>query len=210
MALEPDGIAVVDLDEFPGVGLVQPVLGRFDLLTALETLAEQPVFVTDAISEGRALQRRQRFHEARRQPPQPAVAKRRIGFVVQDFLLVEAQHPQRLIHGLFQPQVDDRIPQHPPDQEFHRQIADPLGPLVAGGAERIDPGARHQVAHGKADGHPPVKGRREFRPPPLAVGQVVKDLVVQGLGRRNGVQIKPRSGGKSWGNAMAARIAPKG
>ena len=185
MALEADLVAVVDAHEFPGMGLVQPVLGRLHLLAALEALAEQPVLVADAIAEGRAVQRGERLHETGRQPPQAAIAKRRVGLILQDHLLVQAQQGQRLAHLRLQFQVDDRIAQDAADQELHRQVIDPLGALVAGGADRVDPGADHQVAHGEADRQPPVEDGGEFGAAPLGMGQMVQDLVAQILCRQS-------------------------
>ena len=207
MTLEPDLVAVVDAHEFPRMRLVQPILGGLDLLAALEALAEQAVLITDPIAEGRAGQRRQRFHETRRQTPQPAIAQGRVGFIVQDHLLVQTQQGQRLAHGGLQVQVDDRIAQDAADQELHRQVIDPLGALVAGGTDGADPGADHQVAHRIADGKPPIENGCEFRAAALGVGQVMQDLIAQILCRQGLGHIPPLAQGKIRTTRHGHRVA---
>ncbi|HQN68970.1 MAG TPA: hypothetical protein PLW19_03905, partial [Anaerolineaceae bacterium] len=63
---------------------MQPVFRRLDLLAVLEPLAEETVFIADAIAIGRAAHRRHAFHETGRQTPKATVAKRRVRLILDD------------------------------------------------------------------------------------------------------------------------------
>ena len=158
IALEPDRIGAFGPLEFPRIAVLQPILGHFRLLTAREMLAKQPVFIADAIAVSRAAHRRHAFHETGRQPSQTAIAQGGIGLILDNGPKVLTQARHHLDGNIAQTQIDRGIFQQPPDQEFHRQIVDPLaifGPCPAGrGEPRLD----DPVANRKTQRHAPVIG----------------------------------------------------
>src|SRR5690606_17082129 len=98
-----DGFGALEL---PGVALVEPVLGRLDLPAIVETLAEHAVLVADAVADCRDPQRRKRVEEARRQPAQAAIAKRRVRLVGDDRVIVQAARLDRRARLIFEAQID--------------------------------------------------------------------------------------------------------
>ena len=64
--------------EFPGVAEAQPFVRIFLLPALRDDLAEQAEIVADAVADGGNGQRRHALHEARREPPEAAIAERRI------------------------------------------------------------------------------------------------------------------------------------
>jgi hypothetical protein len=91
MAAEADLERDLGALELPDMALDEPVLGRLDLAAVLEALPEEPVLVADAVAVGGRAERGEAFHEAGREPPEPAVAERRVGFVAHDRLEGQAQ-----------------------------------------------------------------------------------------------------------------------
>jgi hypothetical protein len=60
--------------DLPGVAEAQPLIGQLDLPAVLNRLIEDPELVSDAITNSRNVERRQRVHVARGQAAQPPVA----------------------------------------------------------------------------------------------------------------------------------------
>ncbi len=63
--------------------LTLPVIGRFNLLAIIERLAEQAILIVQSVAGGGLPHRCHRIHVAGGQPPQPAVAQRRIDLLLQ-------------------------------------------------------------------------------------------------------------------------------
>jgi len=188
-----DAAAKADLElrlrtlERPGIGRLQPGLGRFDLAPIDEALPEQPVFIADAIAMCGNFERRHGFEETGRQPTQPAVAQRRIGFVMQQRTQLDSQFAGHRLHPLGQPQIGDRVFQQPTEQELHRQIVDPLGVGVIGRPDRFEPAVHDLVADRIRQRHPPVVKLGVGGVLGQRVGQMAQHRVAQMLGRHGQV-----------------------
>jgi len=181
-AAKADAEAGLGAFEFPAVRLAQPFLGLLDLAAVgAEALAEQAVFVADAIAVGGAAQRRHRIEEARRQPAEATVAQRRVGFVVQHGGEIEAEARHGVARHLGQANVHDRVFQQTADQEFHRQVIDALGLGGVGGAGGAEPGLDDAVANRQRQRHAHVVDRgvgevlalRELEVPQDRLAQVI-------------------------------------
>ncbi len=121
-------------DDFPGIGLSQPVVGMFDLEAVLDRLPEDAVLVAQAIAHRRNLQRGQRIDEAGRQPAQAAVAQAGVRLGLDHFLPVLPRVGLQVVADeLLDSQIDDVVDQRAADQELHRQVVDPLGVLLVVG-----------------------------------------------------------------------------
>jgi hypothetical protein len=59
--------------------VAQPVVGLLVLPAVPQGLPEDAVFVAQPVAHGGQLERRHRIEEARREPPEPAVAEARVG-----------------------------------------------------------------------------------------------------------------------------------
>ncbi|MBM0203189.1 hypothetical protein JNW90_08795 [Micromonospora sp. STR1s_5] len=97
-AAEADMVLDVRPLEFPGIAEGQPILGDLLLPAIRDRLPEQAVIVADAVAEGRDVEGRERFHEAGREPPEPAIAERRIRLDRAQAVEVHAEPVQRLTH----------------------------------------------------------------------------------------------------------------
>ena len=107
------------------------------------------MFVANAIAVRRHAKRREAFHETCRQPPKPAVAKRRIRLVCNDGLERKPSPSNTDFASSKRPRLTMRVFQQPPDQELHRQVIDALGltgrrsPRVVAN-QRIDDAVTHR------------------------------------------------------------------
>ncbi len=196
-ALGADLAAKADLErrlgprELPGIVLPQPVFRVLDLTAAAKALPEQPVLVADAIAHRRAAQRRQALHEAGREPPEAAIAQRRVGLVLKRRGEVDAQLGHRLLDLVAHPDIDDRVLEQPADQEFHRQVVDPLLLPLVGRPRRREPGIDESVPDRPAERHPPVEQRRMRRVLPEGQLQVVEDVYLKSGNGHSGLRATP-------------------
>jgi hypothetical protein len=116
---------------------------------------EHAELVADAVAERRQLQRGHRIEEAGRQPPEAAVAERRVGLHCCHILQGVGVLAHRGGHIRRQIQRGQRIAHGAADQEFHRQVvhAPRLVPAVGAVALHPAPGQalarelRHGVHH---------------------------------------------------------------
>ncbi len=123
-----------------------------------DVLREHAVLVADAVAEGGQAERRHRVEEAGRQPPQAAVAQRRVGF-----LLLHVLEPPRVgRHGrggvAAQVERRQRVAEAAADQELHRQVIDAAR---LGGALRglgLDPALGQLLPRHLGDGAHQVGG----------------------------------------------------
>ncbi len=94
-AAEADVIEHLRPLEFPGIARRQPVLRRLGLPAVVDHLPEQAMVVTDAIAVGGHPQAGHALHETGREPPQAAIAERRVRFDLHQPIVVDAQLRQR-------------------------------------------------------------------------------------------------------------------
>src|SRR6185437_14973210 len=106
----------------------EPILGVLLLPAVADDLAEQAEIVTDAVAAGGDAEARHAFHQTGREPAQPAIAERRVRLGLAHLLEVDAEIAERRLDDRAQPQILDDIGEEAADQEFQRQIIDPLAP----------------------------------------------------------------------------------
>ena len=94
---QPSGTSTVSFGRATshGSGRLQPVVGLFDLGAVADLLAEDPVIVAEAVSDGRDGHRGHGFDEARREPAEPAVAEAGVRLLLEDFGEPQAPCPWR-------------------------------------------------------------------------------------------------------------------
>jgi hypothetical protein len=181
LAVEGDVTAELDLVgdleplELPDVAGNEPVLGLLDLPAVVEALAEKAVLVADAVAVGGNAEGRHRIHEAGGEPAEAAVAEGGVAFLAQHGVVVEAEAAERGAHRAEQAEVRHRVVQQAADQEFHRQIVDPLAMRGVGAVRGLEPGVDHMIAHGHGDGGRPVLRGRGLAVLAYRIGQLVED-----------------------------------
>ena len=112
--------------EFPGVAEAQPFVGIFLLPALRDDLAEQAEIVADAVADRGDRQRRHALHEARRQPPEAAIAERRVRLAFAQIRQTDAEIAERGLEHRQQAHIVQRIGEQPADQEFQAEVIDPL------------------------------------------------------------------------------------
>ena len=112
--------------EFPGVAEAEPFVRIFLLPALRNDLAEQAEIVADAVADRGNRQRRHAFHEARRKPPEAAIAERRIRLALAQFGQADAEIAERRLEHRQQAHIVQRIGEQAADQEFEREVIDPL------------------------------------------------------------------------------------
>ncbi len=159
VALEPDRVAGFGPLEFERVALGEPVFRGLDLVAVLEALAEQPVFVAQAVAVAGAAKRGHALHVAGRQPAEAAIAKRGVGLVMHQHVKILAQIGHCGGGDVLEPEVDRGIFEDAADQVFHRQVEHALVVVVPGVLGRGKPRFHDPVAQRERKGQPPIVGR---------------------------------------------------
>ena len=142
--------------EFPGVAEAEPLVGIFLLPALRDDLAEQAEIVADAVADRGNGQRRHAFHEAGGEPPEAAIAERRIRLAFAQVRQIDAEIAERRLEHRQQAHIVQRVGEQPPDQEFEREVIDPLAAgvvvLLLGG----QPAVHDAVAQRQRRGLVPV------------------------------------------------------
>jgi hypothetical protein len=139
---------VAALDE-PRRAAVEPVVGLLVLEAVDEGLTEEAVLVVDAVAEAGIVQRGQRIEEARRQPPEAAVAEGRVMLERLQLLEVDAQLGHDAFRVVVEAEVGEVVPEGPAHEELHGKVVEALRVLLAVAALAL----AHGVEGGTADGH---------------------------------------------------------
>jgi hypothetical protein len=90
LAVELHALHVLMARQLPGIAVLQPSIPVLDLLTAVDVLLEDAVFVANAVADSRQVERRQRIHEAGRQATEAAIAEARVALTFQHLVELEA------------------------------------------------------------------------------------------------------------------------
>ena len=125
-AAEMDVIDHLGPLEFPGVAEAQPFVRIFVLPALRNDLAEQAEIVADAVADGGNGERRHALHEARREPPEAAIAERRIRLAFAQVGKADAEIAERGLEHRQQAHIVQRVGEQAADQEFEREVIDPL------------------------------------------------------------------------------------
>ena len=114
--------------------------------------AEDAVFVTQTVAHGGKLHRGHRVEEARRQAPEPAVAKAGVGFRFKQAEPIEVLLLDPLPGEGVEQEVCDIVCQRAADEKLHRKVIDALGVLALIGLLGEQPALREDVPHGAGKG----------------------------------------------------------
>jgi hypothetical protein len=178
---EADLVGAVAALELPRIAEGEPVLRTLHLLALLDGLAEEAVFVADAVADGRHAEGRHGFHVAggeaaegrhcRGRRPAPASPARR----------ETGRTREHVAQGLAQAEIAEGIVERAADEEFERQVVDALADRGGGRAPGID----HRVAHGEDGGSEPVVIGGVLRQAADGIAQLAEQGLSQGgAGRR--------------------------
>ena len=151
--------------ELPGVAERQPLLRIFLLPAVLDDLAKQPVVVADAVAVSGDPEARHALHEAGGEPPEAAVAERRVGFGRPQTVKVDAEVSERGVEVLAQAEIAQHVRQQPADQELERKIVDALAALGIAGTLGGEPAMDDAVADGECGRHETSRDRWPNRHP---------------------------------------------
>ncbi len=186
LAAEAHRVAQLGPHEFPRVAVHQPVVRLLDLAAVGDALLEHAVLVADAVAHAGQADGGDGIHEARRQPPQAAVAQRRVGLDLDQRVEVGAQLRAGLLHGVVEVGGEQGVHQRAAREVFHREVIDALGVVLARLLEGLAPALDDTVAHGMEDGEHPVALGGGFQVLAHGIGQPLDDRVAQRLHRVGG------------------------
>ena len=91
-------------------------------------------------------QRGHALHVAGGEPAEAAVAERGVGLELAQPVEVDAEVAQRLARHLGDAEIGQRVEQQAPDQEFEREVVDPLAAVAVGPARGVHPAVDDVVA----------------------------------------------------------------
>ena len=155
-AAEADRVGDFGPLELPRIPPRQPVLRQFMLPAVLHHLTENAMVVADAVTVRGDRQRGHAFHEARREPPEPAIAQRRVRLDRAQPFERNTQFAERVLRRRGEPEVAERVHQQASDQELERQVVDALPAVAVRCAGRLHPAVDGVVAYGERGRDEPV------------------------------------------------------
>src|SRR5262245_46703840 len=167
--------------DFPRVAVTQPLVGALDLPPVLDALVEYAVLVADTVTDRGDLQSCERFHVARREPSEAAVAQPRLLFLLQQLVEVQPQLAHRLPDRLGDVQVQEIGAEMRAQQELGRQITDGARRANLVGLRGLDPAREQPVAHGIGKRLVVVVFRRDRGEARLDAEEVVEEAALDGL-----------------------------
>ena len=163
VAAERDHLGGFGVRELPRRAEREPRVGLLDLLAALEGLAEDAVFIADAVADARDAHGRERIDEARREPAEAAVAEPRLDLLLTQLFDVDAARGHRLGRDVGEPRREQVVVELAAEQILGGQVADALGLRHALTALVFEPACHQVVAHRVGEGEVAVvrAGRRQ-------------------------------------------------
>ncbi len=197
LAAEADTVRTFAPLELPRIAVRQPGFGQFDLPAIVDPLAEHAVHIADAVAIGRDAQAGEALHEAGGQPPEPAIAQRRVGFELLELCQIETVLAQGLLHLAGQPHVGHSVAEQASDEKFEAQIIDPLAAGIVGLASQFHPAVDYPVAQCQHGGGKPVVRLGGAFVLSDAVAQHIDDQRV-GIGDRDGGGEGRSGGDRRW------------
>ena len=162
--------------------MLEPVLGQLHLPAVGDLLAEQAVIVADAIAVSRNVEAGHALHEAGGETTEAAVAQSGIGLQRLDEVNVDVEPGQRLGEGGSELEVAHRVTQQAADEEFQRQVIDPLGIGLVGALGRFHPAVDDAVAQRQDGGVEPVMALGHGGVLADRIGKLLEDFGADGLG----------------------------
>ena len=112
------------LRKFPWIAIPQPFISHFHLFTFFQALFKHAKFITNAVANGRHLQRCHRIKITGGQPSQSAIAKPGFFFLVKQLIKIQPKRYYGFLHFILQAQVDQGVAEVRADEEFSRQVSD--------------------------------------------------------------------------------------
>ena len=115
----------------PGIAVLEPGIGLFDLVAVDDLLAEDAVVVSKAVAGAGDVEGGHGIEVARGEAPEAAIAEAGVGLVVAKIVPVDAVVLEGFAAELVGLEVDDVVPEKPPHEELEAQVVDALDVLVA-------------------------------------------------------------------------------
>ena len=176
---EADCVGISGPLELPGIPLLLPGVWLLNLCAVDNLLAEEPVVVSESVSDARQMQCGERIDEACGKPSEAAVAKPRVPLHLLHVLPRELSVGKRLAALVIEPHVHGVVAQQPSDQELQREIicAADLLPCIA--VLRLHPPFGELVPQADREGEIPVSVSLLA----LADGECMVQMPLQGIAK---------------------------
>ena len=152
VSAEADEAGVFGALDFPGVAVLQPVVGLFALFAVDDALAEDAVVVAQAVAGGGEVEGGEGIHEAGGEAAEAAVAEAGVHLVVAEAVPVQAEGVHGFAALLLEAEVDDVVAEEAADEELEGEVVDAadLGGAVGvlGGHPAVDDAVAHGIGEG--------------------------------------------------------------
>ena len=186
--------------DLPRVAVMQPVVRDFDLPAIDDGLVENTMFIADAVADRRDFERRQRVHEAGRQPAEATVAQPRLLFLGQYLVEIEPEAGHCRARVVLDAEIDQVVGELRPGQVLRGEVAHRA--VLAGHVRlrRRHPAQQHVVAHRHRQRVVAIRLRGDLERPSDREEQVVAEGVLErlyadtGAGMLETVLIRPGTG----------------
>ncbi len=157
----------------PGISVLQPVIGNLLLPAVSNGLVKDAVFIADAVTNGRNLERCQGVHEAGCQASQAAVAESGFLFLVDDVLYIELEFFHGSLGFCCNAQIKQIIGKLRPKQILGGKVADHANILLPVSRNRVYPTLEKPVANRRSNRQVIIQLRRQTRIFALLVDEIV-------------------------------------
>jgi hypothetical protein len=118
------------------------------LPAVLDALAEDSIFVANAVAEERQAERGPGIHDARRQAAETTVSETGVPLLLVQHFEVEPDAAHCMRAGVVRAEIDDVVDQRAAEQELQRQVIHTLGVSEVIRALGLEPSIGQPVAHG--------------------------------------------------------------
>src|SRR5262249_3641893 len=150
-AVEANPNRFVEARNLPRITPLQPIVGPLLLPAVADPLAEDSVFIAQAITHRWQLHGGHGIEEAGGKASQPTVAQPGVRLLVHQVAPVEAVLLHGLIDHWIEQEVSDVVGQRSADQELHRQVVDPFRVFLFIDLLGMEPSIGENVSNGAGE-----------------------------------------------------------
>ena len=129
VAEEADRVDDVGSLDLPGVSVLEPVVGNFNLLAVLDNLLKDAIIVADTVSPGGDLKRGQTVEEAGGKTTETTVAEASVALLLIEVLKFVADVHERIFVLVLHVDVDQSVLHHAAHQKLEGEVVHTLAVL---------------------------------------------------------------------------------